>query len=50
MNPGPGVKLLAFYCCDKIPELFNLKCVKIYFGSWFQSVALWCLSFGPVVR
>jgi hypothetical protein len=29
-------RTLAFHCCDKIPEINNLKGRKIYFDSQFQ--------------
>jgi hypothetical protein len=42
--------MLTFHCGDKIPEKNNLKRGKVYFGSWFQSMASWSHVFEPGAR
>jgi hypothetical protein len=47
------LNVLAFYLCDKIPEINSLKRRKIYFGSQFQRPQPMVLSpaaFGLMVR
>jgi hypothetical protein len=45
--------VLAFHCCDKIPEINNLKGGKSYFGWWFerfQFMVTWSCCFGSLAR
>jgi hypothetical protein len=48
---SPINDVLAFHCCDKIPE--KSKGGEIYFGSWFQrlqSVVIWPHCFGTAMK